>query len=395
MTEPYVAEPSAAEAEEATPAAAPTYVQLTQVRVPLRRAAEALTTPDELGRYPIVVVIKQGGRFSVEVLLAAAAVAVGAVLLPLGPVLTAAGLVAAMALLIGASSRAVLVPIPEGTKGILTQAGRVFRVADAGIQRVPPTVLVSHVVSTRDVPFSAVARSVATADDVRVDVQLLVTFRIDDPAKFVFQTTAPDFDAVCQGASQTAIRLAVRVVESERVLDLASKESDELRSSIGDPLAAYGIVVTRVLIVRVDPPPDFLAIRESRRLAVLQTAEQKERFGLDSRIQSDRQALAKEEARARLGRELEEAELEAQVKRREEELEAEREAFRLARLQERLAAYPAAAQWDWASEKLEVARALAGNSRAMIQLGGNEDLADVIVKRAVLDETSAATGDGA
>lgn len=395
MTEPYVAEPSGAEAEEAIPAAAPTYVQLTQVRVPLRRAAEALTTPDELGRYPIVVVIKQGGRFSIEVLLAAAAVAVGAVLLPLGPVLTAAGLVAAVALLIGASSRAVLVPVPEGTKGILTQAGRVFRVADAGIQRVPPTVLVSHVVSTRDVPFSAVARSVATADDVRVDVQLLVTFRIDDPAKFVFQTTAPDFDAVCQGASQTAIRLAVRGVESDKVLDLASKESDELRASIGDPLAAYGIVVTRVLIVRVDPPADFLAIRESRRLAVLQTAEQKERYGLDSRIQSDRQALAKEEARARLARELEETELEAQVKRREEELEAEREAFRLARLQERLAAYPAAAQWDWASEKLEVARALAGNSRAMIQLGGNEDLADVIVKRAVLDETSAATGDGA
>jgi regulator of protease activity HflC (stomatin/prohibitin superfamily) len=395
MTEQSVAEPSGTGADELAPVVTPTYVQLTQVRVPLRRAAEALTTPDELGRYPIVVVIKQGGRFSVEVLLAAAAVAAVAVALPVGPILTIAGLVAAVAMLIGGSSRAVLVPIPEGTKGILTQAGRLFRVADAGVQRVPPTVLVSHVVSTRDVPFSAVARSVATADDVRVDIQLLVTFRIDDPAKFVFQTTAPDFDAVCQGASQTAIRLAARGVESDKVLDLASKESDELRASIGEPLAAYGITVTRVLIVRVDPPADFLAIRESRRLAVLQTAEQKERYGLDSRIQSDRQALAKEEARARLARELEETELVAQVKRREEELEAEREAFRLARLQERLAAYPAAAQWDWASEKLEVARALAGNSRAMIQLGGNEDLADVIVKRAVLDDVSVVAGDGA
>ena len=395
MTEQSVPESGGAAAEDLVPVATPTYIQLTQVRVPLRRAAEALTTPDELGRYPIVVVIKQGGRFSIEVLLAAGAVAAVAVALPVGPILTIAGLVAAVALVVGGSSRAVLVPIPEGTKGILTQAGRVFRVADAGIQRVPPTVLVSHVVSTRDVPFSAVARSVATADDVRVDVQLLVTFRIDDPAKFVFQTTAPDFDAVCQGASQTAIRLAARGVESDKVLDLASKESDGLRASIGEPLAAYGIEVTRVLIVRIDPPADFLAIRESRRLAVLQTAEQKERYGLDSRIQRDRQALAKEEARARLARELEEAELEAQVKRREEELEAEREAFRLARLQERLAASPAAAQWDWASEKLEVARALAGNSRAMIQLGGNEDLADVIVKRAVLDETSVVAGDGA
>jgi regulator of protease activity HflC (stomatin/prohibitin superfamily) len=396
MTEQSVPESDAAGAEDLAPVASPTYVQLTQTRVPLRRAAEALTTPDDLGRYPIIVVIRQGGRFQVEIILAAVAVAAVAIALPLGPILTVGGLIAAVALVIGGSSRAVLVPIPEGTKGIMTQAGRLFRVADAGVQRVPPTVLVSHVVSTRDVPFSAVARSVATADDVRVDVQLLVTFRIDDPAKFVFQTTAPDFDAVCQGASQTAIRLAARGVESDSVLDFAARESDELRASIGEQLATYGVEVTRVLIVRVDPPADFLAIRESRRLAVLQTAEQKERYGLDSRIQSDRQTLAKEEARARLARELEEAELEAKVKQREEELEAEREAFRLARLQERLAAYPAAAQWDWASEKLEVARALAGNSRAMIQLGGNEDLADVIVKRAVLDGTAdPAVGDDA
>ncbi len=382
-------EPATAPAEEAVyeqTGAPPAYVQLTQARVSLRRAAEALATPDEQGRYPILVLIKQGGRFQVELLLVAAVVAAAAVALPVGPILTVVGLVAAVALLIGGSSRALLVPIPEGTKGILTQAGKTYRVASPGVQRVPPTVLVSHVVATREVPFSAVARAVATSDDVRVDVQLLVTFRIEEPAKFVYQTTAPDFDAVCQGASQTAIRLAVRGIASDAVLDFADKDSDDLRASIGDQLAAYGVLVTQVLIVRIDPPPDFLAIREARRLAILQVAEQEQRFGLERRIQMDREALVREESQARLGRALEEVELEARIKQRAEELEGEREAYRLARLEERLAAYPSAAQWDWASEKLDVAKALAKNSRAMIQLAGAGDVADVILQRALLDD---------
>ena len=40
---------------DAPTVAAPAYVQLTQQRVPLRRAAEALATADGAGRYPIVV----------------------------------------------------------------------------------------------------------------------------------------------------------------------------------------------------------------------------------------------------------------------------------------------------------------------------------------------------
>jgi hypothetical protein len=131
--------------------------------------------------------------------------------------------------------------------------------------------------------------------------------------------------------------------------------------------------------VRVEPPRDFLASREARRLAVLRTSEQEEQAGLGRRMQADRDALARQEAQARFEREQEKAELAAAVRRREIELEAETEALRLARLQERLAAYPEAARWDWAGERLKVARRLAGNSRAIIQLGGAGDIADALV----------------
>lgn len=388
MTDPYDPFPADDPADEPL-VAAPSYQQLTQQRVSLRRAAEVFATPDDAGRYPIVVLVRQGGRFQVSLIAVAGAVAVGAVLLPVGPILTIAGIVAAVALLVGGSARAVLVPIPEGTKAVLAERGRFHHVAPPGVQRVSPTIVVTHVVTTREIPFGALARAVPTADDVRVDVEILFTFRIEDPAKFVYNTTAPDFDAVCLGTAQATIREIVRGIASETVLDMVGRESQVVAEALATPLERYGVTVTRVLIVRVDPPAGFLATREARRLAVLRTSEQEEQAGLDRRVQADRDALARQEAQARYERERERAELAAAVRRREIELEAETEALRLEKLQERLAAFPEAARWDWAGQRLGVARKLAGNSRAIISLGGAGDVADALVAGAAVDAPGA------
>jgi len=379
VTEPYVEPTDTGGSGEVALVTAPSYVQLTQQRVPLRRAAETFATPDEAGRYPIVVLIKQGGRFQVEVLLVAGAAAAAAVLLPLGPILTIAGLVAAVALLFAGSARAVMVPVPEGVQAVLAQRGKFLRVVGPGVQNVPPTVVVTHLVTTREIPFGTLVRAAPTADDIRVDIEILYTFRIDDPGKFVYNTTAPDFDAVCQGAAQATVREIARTIESERALDMVGRESETIRAALTSSLERYGVRVIGVLVVRVDAPPELMAAREARPLAILRTSGQEQQAGLERRVQADRDALARQEAQARFERAKEQAELAAAVRRREIELEGETEALRLEKLQERLAAYPEAARWDWAGERLKVARKLAGNSRAIIQLGGSGDLADALV----------------
>jgi regulator of protease activity HflC (stomatin/prohibitin superfamily) len=394
VTEPYAAPADPGEVDEAL-VIAPSYVQLTQQRVRLRRAAETFATPDDAGRYPIVVLVKQGGRFQVEVILVAAAVAAAAVLLPLGPILTVVGLVAAVALFLAGSARAVLTPVPEGTQAVLAERGRFLRVTGPGVQRVPPTVTVTHLVTTREIPFGTLVRAIPTADDVRVDIEVLFTFKIEDPGKFVYNTTAPDFDAVCLGSAQATVREIARSIKSEGVLDMVGRESEVIRDALSSALELYGVRVTRVLVVRVDPPPDFLATREARRLAMIRTSQQEEQAGLDRRVQADRDALARQEAQARAEREMEKAELAAAIRRRKIELEAGTEALRLEKLQERLARFPDAVRWDWAGERLKVARKLAGNSRAMLQIGGTGDVADVLAAGAFMESDPAGAGGGA
>ena len=394
MTEPYAAPADPGEVDEAL-VVAPSYVQLTQQRVRLRRAAEVFASPDDAGRYPIVVLIKQGGRFQVEVILVAAGVAAAAFLLPLGPILTVVGLVVAVALFFAGSARAVLTPVPEGTQAVLAERGRFLRVVGPGVQRVPPTVTVTHLVTTREIPFGSLVRAIPTADDVRVDIEVLFTFRIEDPGKFVYNTTAPDFDAVCLGSVQATVREIARSIKSEGVLDMVGRESEIIRDALSSALELYGVRVTRVLVVRVDPPPGFLATREARRLAMIRTSQQEEEAGLNRRVQADRDALARQEAQARFEREKERAELAAAIRRREIELEAETETLRLEKLQERLARFPDAVRWDWAGERLKVARKLAGNSRAMLHVGGTGDVADVLAAGAFLEPDPPVAGDGA
>ena len=78
--------------------------------------------------------------------------------------------------------------------------------------------------------------------------------------------------------------------------------------------------------------------------------------------------------------------IEAETRRRVVEVEAETEAFRLAKLEQRLKAFPAAAAYDVGSARLDVARALAGNSRAMLHVGGAGDVAEALVMRTLTEE---------
>lgn len=129
------------------------------------------------------------------------------------------------------------------------------------------------------------------------------------------------------------------------------------------------------MVTRAQPPAEFMASREARRLAAVQRDEQVERHALEERLQADREALKRQELLAQ---------------RERIELAAANDALRLEHLQERLMTYPEAARWELDGERLEVARALAGNSRAMVRVGSGGDIADALLLGARADDGDAA-----
>jgi regulator of protease activity HflC (stomatin/prohibitin superfamily) len=382
-------EQAPADLAELSPATAP---QLTQARVSLDRAGDAFAQPDASGRLPIVVQPRRLMRVNLPLTIGGLVAVVLALVLPIQVV--AAGVIglAGIVALIAGIVPSFFVSIPEGSQAMLVKRGRFFRTLGPGVRILRPGIGISHLVTTREIPFDAEIPGVITSDDVRVNADILLTFRIAQPERFVYAIAPSDFDTVFQGTCQEAVRHLVRGIPIDDVLDLAEKESASLAAGIGAALGGYGTTVERALITHIAPPAEFMASREARRLAGLQQLEQAERFALEQRRQADRESLAKQEVAARLAREREEMErrvIEAETRRRVVEVEAETEAFRLAKLQERLRAFPEAAAWDVGAAKLDVARALAGNSRAMLHVGGAGDVADALVMRTLAEETEA------
>ena len=363
--------------------------QLTQAWVPLDRAADAFAQPDASGRLPIVVQPRRLARVNLPLAVGGIVAACAALVLPFQPIALAVIAAAGVVAIVAGVVPSFFVSIPEGSQGLLVRRGRYFRPIRSGMHVLRPGIGVSHLVTTREIPFDAAVSFVVTSDDVRVDVDILLTFRIVEPERFVYAIAPSDFDQVFQGTCQEAVRHLVRGIGIDGVLDFAEGESTSLREAIGAPLGGYGVVVERVLITHVAPPAEFVASREARRLAALQQLEQGERFALEQRRQSDRESLARQEVAARLAREREEMErrvIEAETRRRVVAVDADTEAFRFAKLEQRLKAYPAAAVYDVGSARLDVARALAGNSRAMLHVGGAGDVAEALVMRTLTAE---------
>ncbi len=349
--------------------------QLTQTRVPLEDAGEAFTVPDASGRLPIVVLPEQPFRIKNEFVIAGViAVVVGIVfdlelavrggLVGIGVVLVFLGVF-----------QSFVVAVPEGARALLLKAGRYDRTVGAGRHIVPPWIIVSHVVTVREIPFDALTTGVPTLDDVRVDLDVLLTFTIVAPEKFVFAISAPDFDQVCLAAALEAIRDLVRSKRSDEILDVSTGDTDRLRTAIGEALAGYGIEIERVVITHIQPPVEFMASRESRRLAAVRRDEQTDKFALEERLLADREALERQRIAAQ---------------REQIELEAANESLRLKHMEERLRAFPNASRQDVLDQRIAVARALAGNTRAMVQVGSGGDVADALILHTLTDEIATA-----
>jgi len=166
--------------------------------------------------------------------------------------------------------------------------------------------------------------------------------------------------------------MMIRARTSEQALDLGPDDAARLRNDIGASLAAYGAEVVRVVVTHVRPPEDFAQSREAARLATVQRAEEHEVHALEMLKLADRDEQERERIRLR---------------RAAIELEADNEAARLERLESRIHEFPSAMHWDVDGRRLDVAEALATNTRAMVQVGPGVDVAASLLMPSGSDAT--------
>lgn len=372
--------------------------QLTQVKAALDDAAEIFGRKVE-GRTPIVVVPDRQNRIRWgAVIFGILLIGISRAGSRLPDVFTVPGVGLAMVvigllLIIRGLFRASYVQVPEGTVALLGRGGRYVQTVGPGIHFVWPWTTVSHLITRKEIPYDAPVKEAPTRDNVRAQVDTSITFMVTDPYRFVYSISPDGFDQVFQAACQDALRSMVRNVMSDQVNDLARQETAGLLSQLSEDIKQYGVIITKINITDARPPADFLHSQEARQLAVLQRAEQSERQALAQRQQADQEALARQQVIAQVERERERLQAqvqEAEAKRRIAELQAEAEMARLAKVEESMRNNPLAAQRELEMARLDVAKALASNSRSILQFGTIDEMTKAfIMQRSVLDASTA------
>jgi regulator of protease activity HflC (stomatin/prohibitin superfamily) len=342
------------------------YIQITETWASQDEISDAIDRRDSIGRVPVVVRVRQRPPLRAELFLIAAGLVLAAVILPAGPGLRALLTLVAIAAVAGALISRIFIRVPAGSVGLVMRAGHQDRVLANGIHRVNPALVLTHVVTSREIAFDVPVAEVRSADGVAVTVDLLLTIGITDPARLVYSMTTSDLDQLAQASTQDAVRRLIRGIDALAVLDLGPAEADALRATIDEKLRTYGVEVRAAAFTRVTLPTALTASLEARRLASLQLAEAEQVHALDRRRMGDRASLLSQEAEAR---------------RSAVEHEAAVEALRLAKLEERLTAAPNAARYDLEQARLRVAQQLAGNSRAIVSLGGGDLMGDLLLAR--------------
>jgi regulator of protease activity HflC (stomatin/prohibitin superfamily) len=375
------------------------YDQLSQVQVPLDQAGAVFAQKDANGRTPVVLVPANPHRLKNTFVIA------GIIVLVAGFIAgnwldqwtwPTIGTVLGIGLVVFGVYTSFLVRVPEGTTAMLSRAGRYVRTLEAGGQVVPPWYAVSYLVTRREIPYDVPAVEALTQDNVRATVDTLITFIITDPYRFVYSITADDFDAILLAACLDAIRSEVRRLPAERIADLTRQETGELCRRLNAEVEPYGVTIKKINVTDARPPAEFLSSEESRQLAVLHRAEQAEKQALAQRRQADLEVLARQQAIAKVEQEREALQTQvqqAETRKRIAELEAETEELHLSTMEERLQKYPLAATYLMQNAQLEVARALAGNTRAVLQIGTADDILRAFVLREFLQQQPNITHD--
>ncbi|RPJ43591.1 MAG: hypothetical protein EHM21_11300 [Chloroflexi bacterium] len=346
------------------------YGQLTQVRVPLEDAAIAFSQRDETGRLPIIVIPKRVSRIQLNLILYAVIILAAGVVL--GDPLNAfwslpLSILIAIVLVVLAVFRSFIVQIPEGVNGLLSRGGRYLRTLGSGSQFVLPNIAVSHLVTRRTIPFDAQVSQAPTRDNVRVSMEILLTFSIADPYKFIFNISADDFDRVLQASCHDALRTLIRSLSVEEMVNLQRKDIQELRATISQDVEPYGVSVHNIVVTFALPPEEFIRSHEARQLAVVQLVAEEEQQRLALQRQMNIAELARQKVLS----------------------DASTEALRLEQLQEQLRDFPAAAEFDLQRARIQVAQGLASNTRAMVQVGKVDDIAQTLILRDALQDREA------
>lgn len=173
----------------------------------------------------------------------------------------------------------------EYERGVIFRLGRCIGVKGPGLIILIPIVDRMVKVSLRTVVFDVPTQDIITHDNVSMQVNAVVYFRVLDPERAVIEVE--NYLFATSQISQTTLRSVLGQVELDELLAKRDKINDQLQSIIDQATEPWGIKVSLVEIKHVDLP------QEMKRAMARQAEAERERRAKIIAAEGERQAADK------------------------------------------------------------------------------------------------------
>ena len=201
--------------------------------------------------------------------------------------------------------------VPQSQVYIVERFGRYTRTLNAGLSIIVPFLdQVAHRVSILERQLPAFRISVITRDNVEVELETTVFFRIREADKSVYRIR--DVELAIHTAATSIVRSAAGKQELDELQSARQQMNEEIQNNLRDAAEVWGVEVTRTEIV------DVVVDEETRKAQRKQLAAEREKRAIIAQADGERQAV-----QLRADAKLYEAEREAEAIR----VTAEAEAF--------------------------------------------------------------------
>lgn len=135
--------------------------------------------------------------------------------------------------------------------------------AEPGLHILPAWYRIAYVVSKQANTYDAPVLLCPTSDDVRVNIDVVLIFRITDPRKFVYRLGAKNFDEFLSGTVDEAIRMLVRQTDHKTVYWLRGDRAKDMLPRLNSVFEGSGVAFSDVKITAVWLPDSLANSLES------------------------------------------------------------------------------------------------------------------------------------
>ena len=166
------------------------------------------------------------------------------------PVLLIAALIFGL-ILLARSARIV----NQYEKGIVMRLGKFHGMVPSGLAIIMPLTDSVIRVDMREQVISVPPQKLITKDNVTVEVDAVVYYKVVDPVKSQFEVQ--DFGYACTTLAQTNLRNLIGDRTLDETLVARDMINTNLRHVLDEATNGWGVKVTRVEVQKIDPPRDI------------------------------------------------------------------------------------------------------------------------------------------